>query len=55
MGELLGQTTDDLAIELADLKLREAEPYLSEARKEEIRKQIAYISFELTERAKDEA
>lgn len=52
MTEVLKQTTDQLAIELAELKLREAEGYLSEERKTEIRRKIGYISFELQERAK---
>lgn len=53
MSEVLSQSTEDLAIKLADLKIQETEPYLSEARKLQIRKEMAYLSFELEERAKD--
>lgn len=49
----LQTTTEDLAIELAELKMKEQEPYLTEERKTQIRKKIAHVSFELQERAKD--
>ena len=52
MTETLGKTTEELAMELAELKIKEQEPYLSEERKEQIRKKIGHISFELQERAK---
>ena len=52
MTETLRKTTEELAIELAELKIKEAEPYLTEERKAEIRKKIGHISFELQERAK---
>jgi S-adenosylmethionine synthetase len=44
--------TEQLAIELAELKLKEQEPYLSEERKVEIRHKIGHYSFELQERVK---
>lgn len=50
--ELIQKSSDELAVELFELKEQEQQPYLSEERKEQIRKKIAYISFELGERQK---
>lgn len=46
--------TEDLIQELADLKLRESQPYLSEARKAPVRIRIGRIAFELIEREKEQ-
>lgn len=48
-------STDELAIHLAELKMHEQEPYLTEERKEQIRREIGYASFELQERNKENA
>lgn len=48
------RSNDSLAEELFDLTEHEAQPYLSEERKESIRRRMAVVSFELRCRA-DEA
>lgn len=48
------RSTDSLADEMLGLKLHEAESYLTEERKEQIRRRMAIISFELTCRAEEE-
>ena len=55
MTEAITRTTEELAIELAELKSKEQATYLTEERKNEIRKRIGHISFELRERAKEES
>ena len=45
--------TDSLAEELFSLKEHEAEPYLTEERKEQLRRRMAVISFELRCRAEE--
>jgi hypothetical protein len=45
--------TEDLVIELSELRLHVTEPYLTEKRKADIQRRIAYLSFELSERAKE--
>lgn len=45
--------TEVLAMELADLREQAVQPYLSEERKASINRRIAYLSFELAERAKE--
>lgn len=49
----LATTTDELAIELAELKLHAAEGYITPERKAQIERRMAYISFELQERSKE--
>ena len=47
------RSTESLADEMLGLKLHEAEDYLSEDRKEQLRRRMAVISFELQCRAEE--
>lgn len=47
------RSTENLAEELFDLKEHETQPYLTEERKEQLRRRMAVISFELKCRAEE--
>lgn len=55
MASIEDMHTDDLAVRLFELKDHVEQPYLTEERKEQIRKEIGRISFELQERSKENA
>lgn len=47
------RNTESLADEMLSLRLHETEPYLTEERKEQLRRRMAVISFELRCRAEE--
>lgn len=49
------RSTESLADEMLGLRLHETEPYLTEERKQQLRRRMAVISFELQCRAEESA
>lgn len=54
MTEMLGKSTEDLAIRLHEIQEHSDQPYLTEDRKKQLRLEMGRISFELNERAKEQ-